>query len=392
VRSTGRPALDAIVAYAGERSPYYRELLARYDRFHDLPPLTKPVVRANFERILVPGLPPDRIDRKWTSGSTGEPAEFVADAGIGREAQQARDWLLELGGIPTDTAIVFVVLGLPTNLPAHWTTLRMREMTRDNLGERLAALDRLDGYVMYGAASSLEWIAAEAERAPQALPTTRPLAVITSADNLTSLGRERIGRVFGCPVHSWYGSIETDPSLAGTVPGDGERYVVNEERAYVEVTDEHGRPCAPGERGQILVTDLHNRCFPLLRYALGDLAVASDRRFRGFATLERIEGRSAAMVELESGVQVTESMVSRAVLRAPAATESIEGFQCAQTGPNAVEVRVVWRGAPDVNGAAQLEASCLHAWGSSTDVSVRTVERLDVLPSGKRWVLRGLAG
>ncbi len=94
----------------------------------------------------------------------------------------------------------------------------MRDTTPENLPERLSALGRLGRYVLYGSASSLEWIAAQAEGAPPALPDPGPLAVITSADTLTALGRERIRRVLGCPVHSWYGSIETDPSLAAPSP------------------------------------------------------------------------------------------------------------------------------------------------------------------------------
>ena len=388
---TGRPALDALLDYAQEHSAYYRELLPRHRRFAELPPLTKRLVRAEFDRILVPGLPPERAVRKQTSGSTGEPAEFIADGWAGEASQSARDWLLDLSGIPREVAIVYVILGTTPALPSNWTPLSMRDMTPENLPERLSALGRLGHYIFYGAANTLEWIAAEAERAPEALPDPRPLAVITSSDTLTRLGRERIGRVLGCPVHSWYGSIETDPSLAGTIPGDGDRYVVNEERSLIEVTDEEGRPCAPGEQGQILITDLHNRCFPLIRYAIGDLAVASDRTYRGNATLERIEGRSTAVVELANGTKLTESSASRAVLRAPEAAEAIDAFQFQQTGPSAVEARVVWRERPDVNAAAQLEAACLHQWGGKTEITVRGVERLDVLPSGKRWVLRGLS-
>jgi phenylacetate-CoA ligase len=390
VDSTGRPALDALLRYAREHSPYYRELLARHRPFVEVPPLTKSLVRAEFDRILVPGLPPERAVRRQTSGSTGEPAEFVTDDWAGAAAQSARDWLLDLDGIPRDATIVYVILGTPPRLPPNWKPLSMRDTTRENLPDRLRPLGGLGPYFLYGAASSLEWIAAEADRAPDALPDPGPLAVVTSADTLTPLGRERIGRVFGCPVHSWYGSIETDPSLAGTIPGEGDRYAVNEQRSLIEVADEEGRPCPPGERGQILVTDLHNRCFPLIRYAIGDLAVAGEQTYRGSPTLERIEGRSTAVVELASGVQVTESSASRAVLRAPAAARAIDGFQFQQTGPGSLEARVVWRDGPDVNAAAQLEASCLHQWGGDCRVTVRGVERLESMPSGKRWVLRGL--
>ncbi len=387
---TGRPALDAIIRYAAQRSPYYRELLAGRERFEDVPPLTKPLVRANFDRILVPGLPPERLERKWTSGSTGEPTQFVADTSAAYEEVRARAWLLGLHGIPRDATIVYIVLDPHGELPANWHLIRMRDTTRANLPARLAQLDRFASYAIYARASALEWIAAQIERSPELRPRTLPLAVVTSADTLTSTGRRRLARVFGCPVHSWYGSTETDPSLAGTLPDDPERYVVNHVRSYIEVTDDEGRSCAPGERGQVLVTDLHNRCFPLLRYSLGDLAVRSDRTLDGRTMLERIEGRSAALVELANGTRLTEWSVSLAVLRAERAIDRIEGFQCVQTAPSAFDMRVVWGAPPPQDAVAALEASCHDLWGDGLAVTICDVEQLDVLPSGKRWVLKPL--
>jgi len=191
-------------------------------------------------------------------------------------------------------------------------------------------------------------------------------------------------------VESWYGSIETDPWLAGTVPGDPARYVVNPERSHVEVAHASGRPCAPGERGRILVTDLHNRCFPLVRYDIGDLAVAAHRDHDGLPTLERIEGRAADVVVTASGTQLTEAIVSLAVLKAGAAGDHIDAYQCAQTGPDELELRITWRGRPEPTIEADLVAAFAAVLGEGTTVRVRPVDAIETLPSGKRWILRGL--
>ena len=47
---------------------------------------------------------------------------------------------------------------------------------------------------------------------------------------------------------------------------------VNEEAVWLELVRPDGTPTRPGERGEVLVTLLHNLEFPLLRYRLGDSA------------------------------------------------------------------------------------------------------------------------
>src|SRR5215210_2368330 len=141
MKGTGRPDLDSIVRYASERSPYYRDLLEGVARFEDIPPLTKPVAQANFGRILVPGLPEERLIRGWTSGTTGQPTAYVLDAYAAPAAEAARAWLLDLAGLPGDVHIVLTLKDppLPPDLEG-WTAFRMRDTTRENLRERLARL------------------------------------------------------------------------------------------------------------------------------------------------------------------------------------------------------------------------------------------------------------
>ena len=55
---------------------------------------------------------------------------------------------------------------------------------------------------------------------------------------------------------------------------DGEGYHLMAENLIVEVIHPDGTACAPGETGQVVVTDLHNLATPLIRYAIGDLAEA----------------------------------------------------------------------------------------------------------------------
>ena len=73
---------------------------------------------------------------------------------------------------------------------------------------------------------------------------------------------------------------------------------VNAESYIVEIVRD-GRPAAPGEVGEVLVTDLTNFSLPLIRYALGDLATATDQRCpcgRGLPLIGPIQGRMQAII------------------------------------------------------------------------------------------------
>ena len=73
----------------------------------------------------------------------------------------------------------------------------------------------------------------------------------------------------------------------------GEDYHVQSETILVEVVNEQGEPCRPGETGRVLVTPLNNYAMPLLRYDIGDFAVvgAPCKCGRGLPALTRILGR-----------------------------------------------------------------------------------------------------
>ncbi len=51
---------------------------------------------------------------------------------------------------------------------------------------------------------------------------------------------------------------------------------VSSEHVVVEVLDDDGAPCEPGRVGRVVVTDLQNFATPLVRYEVGDFAVAGE--------------------------------------------------------------------------------------------------------------------
>lgn len=78
---------------------------------------------------------------------------------------------------------------------------------------------------------------------------------------------------------------------------------VQSEHVYLELLRDDGTPCAPGESGRVIVTDLQNFAMPLIRYDLRDHATLADACpcGRGLPVLQEILGRSGQIAVDPSG-------------------------------------------------------------------------------------------
>ncbi len=110
------------------------------------------------------------------------------------------------------------------------------------------------------------------------------------------------GEAWGVPVTDLYSANEIGYIALQCELG---AYHVQSESVRVEVLDEAGAPCGPGEVGKVVVTSLHNFAMPLIRYELGDLAEvgAPCPCGRGLPVLARILGRTRNVLVMPDGTR-----------------------------------------------------------------------------------------
>lgn len=125
--------------------------------------------------------------------------------------------------------------------------------------------------------------------------------VRTVSEMLTGEGRRLIGEAWGVNVTDVY-SAEEVGCIALQCPLH-EHYHVQSEGVLLELLDERGMPCAPGQVGRVVVTDLHNFAMPLVRYEIGDYAEAGAACDcgRGLPVIRRIAGRKRNMLLTATG-------------------------------------------------------------------------------------------
>jgi phenylacetate-CoA ligase len=316
--------LRALIQHAYRHVPYYHdrmrslglkpEDIQTIEDLQKLPLLSKQDVRQNlYFDLLSDNHDKSRIIRVSTSGSTGEPFTCFADqhqleirwASTLRSAEwtgyqfgdkQARLWHQTIGmsklQVMREKIDAFLCRRL--FIPAF-------EMSESSIQSFVDKLVKHQPTFIDGYAESFNFLASYLKTSE--LVGLRPKAIMSSAQILPEQSRKVIEESFGCKVFDKYGSREFS-GIAYECEAHQGHHVIAE--SYIVEILKDGRPAKPGEMGEVVVTDLNNYCMPMIRYRLGDLAVAVDASKtcacgRGLPMIGQIEGRVQALIVGSSG-------------------------------------------------------------------------------------------
>lgn len=164
------------------------------------------------------------------------------------------------------------------------------------------------------------------------------------SEQLTPAMRTLAEQRFVAPVHQNYGLNEIGLVAARCEAG---RYHVHSEHCLVEIVDEAGNACAPGQTGRLIVTSLTNVAMPLIRYDSGDLAEAVGGECACGRTLPSfgdIVGRYSRVAYLRPGTIGQMLALRDAVEQMPAElSRDLREFQIHQFRDQRFELRLVAR-------------------------------------------------
>jgi len=313
-------SLEYVVRQAARHVPYYAErfravgeALSRVTSVSDLGQLPicdrVGMLRSGHAGHLRAGCCPDRLVRRRTSGTTGEPLTVFA----------SRTEVLYRKVSLIDSLRRCVRLRLPLRLVdvgaykghVDWAQrlglVQIERLYRTTpIVEQVDRVSRLRLDIVQGRPSSLWALAVEAQRRDVPLP--RPRAVITFGEMLHDHVREAVGHAFGAPVFDYY-NCEEIGNVAWECPEGTGRMHVNDDTAVVEIVDERGDPCEPGEIGRVLLTNLYNVTMPFIRYEIRDRAArvaetVCECGFRGMS-ITRLDGREEDFFVLPDGREIT---------------------------------------------------------------------------------------
>jgi len=209
-----------------------------------------------------------------------------------------------------------------------------------------------------------------------------PRVWIYGAEMLSPSGRELIENTFGCPTYSTYQATET--GRLGFQCEERRGFHLNIDLCAVRLADEDGRTVRPGELGEVVISNLHNRAMVLLNYRLDDWGVMAQEPCscgRTLPLLERLEGRSSEMLRLADG-RVMSSLTLDALCDDE--LKPTLQIQIAQPAPGQIRWRIVPSSRADLDTLrGSLLERCRVVLGEDTQVEVEFVEGIPSTPQGK---------
>lgn len=182
---------------------------------------------------------------------------------------------------------------------------------------------------------------------------------------------------FGARIVEHYSSIESGHIAHRCEAGS---LHVNAENVLVEILDDDGRPCAPGETGRVVVTPLYSTAQPLIRYDQGDLAIPGTNCSCGreLPVIASVVGRALAIFRHPDGRSIARVMPERC-----RETLQCTFWQIAQTGPSAYEVRYVPRDWEHHGDEAAFTQDFREVYFEDAAVSFRRLREIPLTAAGK---------
>ena len=398
VRERQERGLRALVAHAAATCPFYRDAwqaagidpagVRTLEDLRRLPIVGKDDIRQHGDRLISTRYRKQDLRRAKTGGSTGVSLEVFCDepgiqqrAGAALRADEWSGWRM---GQP-----MAAVWGNPPPLTTWKSRLRatLKEriiyldtmrIDRPALDRFLAEWDRLRPGLLFGHAHSLFILAEYLRDTGRQL---RPTGIVATSMMLLDSERRVIEAACGVPVTNRYGCEEV--SLIACECERHQGLHLNADHVITEFLRDDGTPCAPGEDGRLVVTELVNRGQPLIRYELGDRGVPAAGPCpcgRGLPLMERVTGRTADFLRAEAGYRVQGiSIIENTLTKLP----GIRQMQIVQDEPLRLQVNLVPGPGWGDDVAAELVATLRGILGQGMAIDLAPGERIPQEKNGK---------
>lgn len=346
--------LTQLLHHAKTTVPFYRDRLAGIatDRpldaaaFAQIPLLQRQDIQENFEMMVSRAPPPDHgaMQEGNTSGSTGRPIRFMSTplAELFWKAFTLREHLWH--GRDFTGKLAAIRARVKPGVSAGWGTSTdsvfrtgpsVMFNTEQSIPQQAQWLMQENPDYLISIASNVQELARYCSR--QGLRPSRLREVRTYGEALHPELRSIVRTAWDVPVTDMY-SCREGGYLALQCP-QHEHYHVQAEGVYLELLNEQGRSCMPGELGRVVITPLHGFAMPLIRYEVGDYAEAGEPCDcgRSLPVIRRIVGRVRNMLHLPGGGRHYPRFGEYEF----GAFEAVRQFQVVQKSLNDIEVALV---------------------------------------------------
>lgn len=390
-------ALRRICRYAANNCEYYKEYFAqnpelKKDAVTSFPILDKKTITSHFN---------DFISRKsswylsydaYTGGSTGEPFHFLKNGNYEyyfslrkwkEYGYKLGDRIIALDGskIPESDIRkgVYWKKSAEDNIPFGSIALSSLYLSEETAQAYCAFLLKNKPAFIRGYPSFVHSMACYYEHFGLK-PWKELKGIELTSETAIDSQIETISRVFDTKVYLQYGHSES--CVFGYTFDSSYRYKTEPLYGFIEVLDSNGKPVKKGDVGEVVVTSLHNRVMPLIRYRTGDYAVYGGQDNR-YVYLDSVLGRTQDYIISRSGKKVL--LTAMIFGQHFSAMGHMNKWQIVQNEKGVVEILIIKN--DHFSEVDELEIKELFNVLGDVDTIITYVDSIPLTPRGKSQML-----
>lgn len=385
--------LKNILDYYQKNSTYYSKYCG-YD-LTQYPIQTKLTLIENYESMIVPAnvIPQQKgkIFIQKTSGSTGNPLAMPQDTQKRfRRIAEIKYFGKKLGFNSHEKLIHLRTWNQWQNKSKdqikreNIIPFDVKRMGENDLKELCEIINKEKAQSIRGYASCFDHIYKVAKNNHYNFPSLK--IIVSTSESLEDDVRAGVKQYMGCEIVSQYANEECGilaQERIPTQPSDNKMYF-NWASYFIEVLKiNKDEPADYGEIGRIIVTDMHNYAFPVIRYDTGDtcMLLPPDEYSNGYPVIGKLYGRRFDLTYAIDGTPIYPLAYGRILKN----YGIISQWQFTQKDKYNYELRLVLRNNNNQdNDLSDIKKNIIEILGKEAKLNISIVNDIPVLQSGKR--------
>jgi phenylacetate-CoA ligase len=397
--------LRAILNHAYRNVPFYHRLfdsvgvrpddIKTVEDLSKIPITTKSQLKNAKKEIIARNIDLNNCVERATSGSTGDPLTLLFSKDDVLYVGASYDIVRIENGFKLFRDVLLSTTGESVTSNKKWYKhlgiLRKEGLNVfEPLDVQIQILKKVKPDAMWGYPSAIKLLAKEVQE--KNIKEVSPRLIFTASEVFDPETRDFINSVFNVDLFDVYGSWEAGGCMAWEC-GEHAGYHMSMDTVLMEFVDENGERVSGGERGKVVVTNLHSYAMPIIRYEIGDFAIPTDEECscgRGGYLMKAIEGRSKDILLTSNGKIIVSSFVpylfypdciySEATVKQ---YQKIKQFQVIQKTKEEILIKIVKEPESDGEEFNYILTNFKNVFGENIDIKLTFVESIPPLPSGK---------
>lgn len=389
-----REKIEKILTHASNTTDFYKEYKGVTD-IKQFPIVNKMNYINDWDKFVSSKFANDKkCHIECTSGSTGTPLEILYDQEKTRKRNATSIFLNSLGDyeIGDKQAYLRVWVGKIKKSWIQKVALNLVPVETSNiddnhLREICQIIEKKGIKSIVGYASSITALSCYIRDNKYPFKKLQVKSITPTSESLSPYIRRELEKQFKCTVSSIYGAEEFG-TIGIQVKGKNE-YYIDTSGVYIEVLKlEQDIEAEDGELGRLVITDLYNHAFPIIRYENGDtvikrIEVDSDTgRKRVYFT--EIYGRKTDIIYTTDGRALSPHLVTNKMW----GITNIKQWKFIQVDEN--KYKFLLNGDENKINTQYIEKLFIKELGPNAEITFEFVNEIPVLKSGKRKYIENL--